>query len=56
MEKAKLYELMEQMENCLGTKQLLDELFNALSSQELEENLEYIDRMNDLGIFNNEEA
>ena len=51
MDKDKLYEIVEKMTEQLGTQELLDSLVMAMSSKELQENLEYIDRMNDLGNF-----
>ena len=51
MTKDKLYEIVEKMTEQLGTQELLDSLVMAMSSKELQENLEYIDRMNDLGNF-----
>ena len=48
MHKRELYELFEEMINVLGEKGLLDEIFNVLSSDELEENLKYIADNNDL--------
>lgn len=51
MDKDKLYEIVEKMTEQLGTQELLDSLVMAMSSKELQENLEYIDRMNDLENF-----
>ena len=51
MDKDKLYEIVEKMTEQLGTQGLLDSLVMAMSSKELQENLEYIDRMNDLENF-----
>ena len=51
MDKNKLYEILENMETQLGAQELLDSLVMSMSSKELQENLEYIDRMNDLGNF-----
>ena len=51
MDKDKLYEIVEKMTEQLGTQELLDSLVMAMSSKELQENLEYIDRMNDLDNF-----
>ena len=48
MNKMELYELFEEMINVLGEETLLNELFSALSSDELEENLTYIADMNDI--------
>ncbi len=46
-----LWNKLESMREIMGDKALLDELCQAMSKDELEENLEYIDRMNDLNIF-----
>ena len=51
MDKDKLYEIVEKMTEQLGTQELLDSLVMAMSSKELQENLEYIDRMNGLENF-----
>ena len=51
MDKDKLYEIVEKMTEQLGAQELLDSLVMSMSSKELQENLEYIDRMNDLGNF-----
>ena len=42
MDKMELYGLLQNMIEILGEEQLLYELFSALSSDELEENLIYI--------------
>jgi len=41
-------EKMEKLRDMLGAEILLEELLRALSSQELEENVEYIARNNDI--------
>ena len=51
MDKQELYEIVEKMTEQLGTQELLDSLVMAMSSKELQENLEYIDRMNGLENF-----
>lgn len=51
MKKEELYEKLEQMVEMLGLEETLDSLAMAMDSKELEENLEYIDRMNDLNLF-----
>ena len=51
MDKDKLYEIVEKMTEQLGAQELLDSLVMAMSSKELQENLEYIDRINDLDNF-----
>lgn len=50
--------LIEKWDRCiemLGPEGMLNELWNCLSADEIRENLEYIDRMNDLGLFGDEE-
>ena len=51
MTNSELYEVVEQMKEAIGTEELLDALVQALSSQELEENLQYIDRMYDTDLL-----
>lgn len=46
-----LFEKLDQLEEYLGTKEVLKELALALSSKELQENLEFIDRMHGTEIF-----
>lgn len=43
--------VVDKMVNSLGAEALLNELISAMSTDELEENLEFVDRMNDLGLF-----
>ena len=51
MEKAKLYEILENMSAQLGADVLLENMAMAMSYDDLKENLEYIDRMHDLENF-----
>ena len=51
MEKAELYEILENMSVQLGTDVLLENLAMAMNYDELKENLQYIDRMHDLENF-----
>lgn len=51
MNKKELYAKLEEMVEIVGAEYLLSELFEALSNDEIQENLEYIDRNNDLGVF-----
>ena len=51
MEKAELYEIVENMTAQLGADVLLENLAMAMSYDELKENLEFIDRMHDLENF-----
>ena len=55
LSKNELYEVAENMENQLSAKVLLDALLQAMDSNDLQENLEYIDRMHNTCLFNNEE-
>ena len=57
MEKKRLYrwellETLDQLEEQIGTDELLESLALALSTDELQGCLEYIDRMHDTNIFN----
>ena len=51
MGKAELYEIVETMTEQLGADVLLENLVMAMSYDDLNENLEYIDRMHDLENF-----
>lgn len=51
LRKNDLYDILEEMKDMLGADHLLDALAQAMSDRELQENLEYIDRMEDLGLF-----
>lgn len=51
MNNNELYEKFEELKEIIGTDALLDELFQALSTDDAYENLEYIDRMNDTRVF-----
>lgn len=46
-----LMDILDDMKNELGTDNLLDELVMALSSYDLQDNLEYIAGNNDLNVF-----
>lgn len=50
MNKVELMEVVENMVEIIGETEFLEELLLAMSSKELEENLEYINRMNELNI------
>lgn len=54
MDKNKLMEIMDEMKEIMGADELLESLALALSSDELQDNLEYIDRMHDLNVFDEE--
>ena len=49
--KDELIEKMDELASAIGSDELLLNLALALTSDELQENLEYIDRMFDTGIF-----
>lgn len=53
--KGTLMEMAEEMLNSMSAEELLFELMEAMSGDELAENLEFIDRMNDLGVFDEDE-
>lgn len=46
-----IWKAFEQMKDAMGAESLLDELAQALSVDQLEENLRFIDRNNDLNII-----
>ena len=46
-----VWKAFEQMKDAMGAESLLDELAQALSADQLEENLRFIDRNNDLNII-----
>lgn len=52
MDVNELYEIFNKMRDEIGAEVLLEDLFQALSSDEIEENLRYIDRVRDLNLFN----
>lgn len=54
MNKAELFIKLEQMTELMGAEKLLNEICQGLSSDELYEALEYVDRMHDLNLFNDE--
>lgn len=51
LDKNELMEKMDEMVELMGTDAVLEELARAMSSNELQENLEYIDRMNETNLF-----
>jgi len=51
MSKEKLYDIVDKMKEAMSADELLDELCQALSDKELEENLRWIDRTHDLNLF-----
>ena len=46
-----IWQIFEKMKEIMGAENLLDELARALSTDELEENLRWVDKNYDLGIF-----
>ena len=48
---AELFEILNQMVEILGAEETLQQIAQALSSKELEENLEYVSRMYDLDLI-----
>ena len=47
-----LFEILDTLAEQIGTAELLENLALALSRNELQDCLEYIDRMHDTNIFN----
>ena len=47
-----LFKVAEKMEEMLGTDELLLSLLKQMSSDDLQEALEYIDRMQETNLFN----
>jgi hypothetical protein len=52
MDKAILYEIIEEMKESLGAEQVLDALCMSLDSDTLEDHLRYIDRNYETKLFN----
>lgn len=51
MDKNKLMDNVDKMKDIIGADELLDALCRAMSSDELEDNLRYIDRMHETNVF-----
>lgn len=51
MEHDEVWDIFEEMKEMLGAEELVNELALALSTDELEENLRFIDKNHDLGLF-----
>lgn len=51
MEHNEVWDIFEEMKEMLGAEELVNELAQALSTDELEENLRFIDKNHDLGLF-----
>ena len=52
LDKNELLEKMDKMIELMGAETVLEDLALAMSSDELQENLEYIDRMRETELFN----
>lgn len=52
LNKSELYDIADQIQDRIGSECFLDSILKAMSEQELKDMLEYIDRMEDLDIFN----
>jgi len=53
MDKEELYCIFDEMNELMGSENLLDALIRAMSSDEFESHLRFLDRVYDLGLFNN---
>lgn len=51
LDKNELMEKLDEMVEILGAEYVLEELARAMSSDELQENLEFVDRMNETELF-----
>lgn len=51
MDRIELYELLEQYIELLGTEELLEAIVRAMSSDELDSMLKFIDRVYDLNTY-----
>ena len=51
MEYDEVWDIFEEMKEMLGAEELVNELAQALSTDELEENLRFIDKNHGLGLF-----
>lgn len=51
MEHDEVWDIFEEMKEMLGAEELVNELAQALSTDELEENLRFIDKNHDFGLF-----
>ena len=51
MEHDEVWDIFEEMKEILRAEELVNELAQALSTDELEENLRFIDKNHDLGLF-----
>ena len=55
MQRYELENVIGRMVDLMGAEEVLMELTRAMSTDELEENLEFISRMNDLGVMGDDE-
>lgn len=55
LDKNELYEIAEKIKDRIGIETFLNDILLAMSDKELFEMLEYIDRCEDLNLFNNDE-
>ena len=51
MDKSELLTILDEMSDRLGTAEMLEALARAMSSDELESNLRYIDRCYETNVF-----
>lgn len=52
LNKSELYDIADNIQDRIGIECFLDSILKAMSEKELRDMLEYIDRMEDLDIFN----
>lgn len=52
LNKSELYDIADNIQDRIGIETFLDSILKAMSEKELRDMLEYIDRMEDLDIFN----
>lgn len=55
MQRYELESVIGRMVDLMGAEEVLMELTRAMSTDELEDNLEFISRMNDLGVMGDDE-
>ena len=55
MQRYELENVIGRMVDLMGAEEVLMELTRAMSTDELEDNLEFISRMNDLGVMGDDE-
>lgn len=52
LNKSELYDIADNIQDRIGIETFLDSILKAMSEKELQDMLEYIDRLEDLDIFN----